>query len=268
MGSGRAAGKVDAVVLGGGDGAVIDPACRFKGLLPLAGKPMIGWVVDALRAADSVAGIAVVVPTAEGLDEWVDRVDKIVIRDGEFADNVLAGIESFRDERLVLLSTGDIPALTPEAVDAFVAECLERDAEFAYPLISRDDIMEQFPGSARTFFRLAAGEFTGGNVALVSPALARRCRDLGQRLFEMRKSPLKTVRMLGMRFVLGMLTGRLDPADVEVKAGEILGGRAIAVVTPHACLGADVDKPEDVVVAERVLYGRARAQREEAARVE
>lgn len=253
------AGMVDAVVLGGGDGAVIDPTCRFKGLLPLAGKPMIGWVVEALRDAKSIAGIAVVVPTAEGLDEWVDMVDKVVINDGEFADNALAGIESFRAERPVLLTTGDIPALTPAAVDSFVAACLEREAEFAYPLVSRDDIMEQFPGSARTFFRLASGEFTGGNVALVSPALARRCRDIGQRLFEMRKSPTRTVRMLGLRFVIRMLMGRLDPADVEVKAGEMLGGRAIAVVTRHACLGADVDKPADVVVAERVLYARSRA---------
>ncbi|MCL4554674.1 MAG: NTP transferase domain-containing protein, partial [Actinobacteria bacterium] len=59
--------KVDAVVLAGGAGEVIDPDARFKGLLPIAGKPMVEWVVDALKEAPSIAEVAVVVPTAEDL---------------------------------------------------------------------------------------------------------------------------------------------------------------------------------------------------------
>ena len=43
--------RVDAIVLAGGDGAVIDPNCRFKGLVSISGRPMIEWVVDAMRGA-------------------------------------------------------------------------------------------------------------------------------------------------------------------------------------------------------------------------
>jgi hypothetical protein len=32
-----------------------------------------------------------------------------------------------------------------------------------------------------------------------------------------------------------------------------LGGKAAAVVSPYAEVGADVDKPEDVAVAKRIL---------------
>lgn len=247
---------VDAVVLAGGDGAVIDPSVRIKGLVPVAGKPMVEWVVDALREADAVRGVAVVVPTAEGLGAWVDKVDKVVVSDRRFADNIFAGVDSFRTDRPTLVTTGDLPALTPQAIDDFVVRSLERGADFSYPLIRENDVLEQYPGSKRTFVRIEGGRVTGGNMAVLSPDLVARNRDIGQRLFETRKSPAAMARVLGMRFVLRLVTGRLRPADVEEKMEHLLGGRCVALYTTHASIGADVDKPLDLVVAERVLYER------------
>ncbi|MBA4370017.1 MAG: hypothetical protein C0418_00355 [Coriobacteriaceae bacterium] len=248
---------VDAVVLAGGDGAVIDPTCRFKGLVPIAGKPMIEWVTDALRASSSVAEIAVVVPTAEDLGLWADRVDKLVVSDGEFMANVEAGVRAFREDRPVLVTTGDIPMLTPEAVDDFVARSIERGAEFAYPLVPKRALLEQYPGSQRTYVRLATGEATGGNMVLVDPKIVPRLHKVGQHLFDKRKDAAGMLRVLGLRFVFRLLTGRLHPADVEAKVGQLFDCTGVAVFTEHASIGADVDKPVDVVVAERVLYERA-----------
>ena len=249
--------KVDAVILAGGDGAVIDPEVRIKGLVPVAGKPMVEWVVDAMRAAASIAEIAVVVPTAEGLGPWVDKVDKLVISSDSFIENMHAGVRSFRGEREVLVATGDVPALLPESVDDFVRHSLETGAEFTYPLISRESMDVQFPGSKRTYVRLQQGQVTGGNLALMSPALLERNLDIGQRLFETRKSPAQMARVIGFRFIVKLVTGRLDPPEVERKLGEILGGRCSAIYTDHASIGADVDKPIDVVVTERVLFARS-----------
>jgi GTP:adenosylcobinamide-phosphate guanylyltransferase len=248
--------KVDAVVLAGGDGAVIDPTVHIKGLVPIAGKPMVEWVVEALRAASSVVEIAVVVPTAENLGSWADKVDKLVVSDARFIDNAIAGIDSFRNDRHVLLTTGDLPALTPEAVDDFVERSFEAGADFSYPLIRASDVLEQFPGSERTFVKISGGPVTGGNMMVLTPALAAGAREIGQRFFETRKSPLKMARVVGIPFVFKMATGRLDPTDVENKLGELLGGRCAAIYTSHASIGADVDKPIDVVVSERVLFER------------
>lgn len=247
---------VDAVVLAGGDGAVIDPHVRIKGLVTVAGRPMVEWVVDALRAARTVEGVAVVVPTAENLGPWVDKADKIVVSDQRFADNIFAGVDSFRTDRPTLVSTGDLPALTPEAVDDFVTRSLEAGADFSYPLIRDTDMLAQFPGSERTFVRIEGGRVTGGNMAVLSPDLVARNRDIGQRLFETRKSPLAMARVLGLPFILRLASGHLRPDDVEAKMAALLGGRCVALWTPHASIGADVDKPVDVVVAERVLFER------------
>lgn len=248
--------RVDAVVLAGGDGAVIDPSVRIKGIVPIAGKPMVEWVVDALRASDEIAEIAVVVPTAENLGSWADKVDKLVVSDGKFMDNCIAGIDSFRNSRPVLLTTGDLPCLTPEAIDDFVVRSLEAGADFSYPLVRESDMLTQFPGSERTFVRIAGGPVTGGNMMVLTPALAAQAREVGQRFFDTRKSPLKMARVVGIPFIFKMAIGTLDPHDVEKKLGQVLGGRCAAIYTTHASIGADVDKPVDVIVAERVLFAR------------
>ena len=249
--------KVDAVVLAGGDGAVIDPAVSVKGLVPIAGKPMVEWVVEALRQAETIADIAVVMPSASGLGPWTEKVDRVVVSEGRFVDNVLTGVNSFESDRRVLVVTGDVPALTGEAVDDFVLRSIERDAEVSYPLVRKSDMVEQFPGSERTFVRIEGGSVTGGNMTLLTRDLVRRNRDIGQRLFETRKSPVKMARVIGLRFIVKLITGRLKPSDVESKLGELLGGRCAAIYTVYASIGADVDKPIDVVVAERVLYERS-----------
>lgn len=248
--------KVDAVVLAGGDGNVVDPLVRIKGIVPIAGKPMVEWVVDALRGSARINEIAVVVPTAEGLGSWVDKVDKIVVSDQRFADNLIAGVDSFRGDRPTIAITGDVPALTPEAIDDFVERSLESGADFSYPLVREKDMLEQFPGSKRTFVRIVGGRVTGGNVAVLSPEMVARNRDIGQRLFDTRKSPVAMARVIGVPFILKLLSGRLHPTDVERKLGQLLGGTCVALYTSHASIAADVDKPVDVVVAERVLFAR------------
>lgn len=248
--------RVDAVILAGGDGAVIDPAIRIKGLVPVAGKPMVEWVVDAMRAAGTIVEIAVVVPTAEHLGAWADKVDKLVVSDGAFIDNVLAGVDSFRNDRAVLVTTGDLPALTSAAVDDFVTRSLAAGADFSYPLVPREAMEEQFPGSERTYVRLVNGSVTGGNMMVLAPTLVHENRQIGQRLFDTRKSPIKMATVIGLPFIIKLLAGRLDPADVAAKMGELLGGSCEAIWTTHASIGADVDKPIDVVVTERVLFSR------------
>jgi GTP:adenosylcobinamide-phosphate guanylyltransferase len=248
---------VDAVVLAGGDGAVIDPGCRFKGLVPIAGRPMVEWVVDALRAAETVEEIAVVVPTAEDLGPWADKPDKIVVSPRGFMDNVLEGVGAFRQDRPVLVATGDLPTMTGEEIDDFVRDSLATGADFTYPLIPRKDVEEAYPGSERTYFKLASGWFTGGNIGLMNPAVAMKNREMGQRLFELRKSAVSMVRILGVGFAVKFLLGRLRASEVEDKMEELIGGTGAAVVTRHAAIGMDVDKPADVALVERALGDRA-----------
>jgi CTP:molybdopterin cytidylyltransferase MocA len=248
--------KVDVVILAGGDGEVIDPACRFKGLVPIAGKPLVEWVVDAFLAAGLVNQVAVVMPTAENLGGWVDRVEKLVVSDREFMDNVLAGISAFREDRPVVVATGDIPLITGAEVDEFISQGLETGADFVYPLVRQDEIEAAYPGAARTYFKLKSGRFTGGNAMMVNPLLLPRAREIGQHMFDDRKNAVALVRTAGFGFVIKFLLGRLEPEDLSDKIRQMLGGSGAAVVVRRPSIAMDVDKPADLVLAEGILQGR------------
>jgi GTP:adenosylcobinamide-phosphate guanylyltransferase len=248
--------KVSAVILAGGEGAIIDPTVSVKGLVPIAGRPMIEWVVEALKAAETISEIAVVAPSDGNLGAWAELVDHLVVSDSSFIENALAGLEVFDDARPVLATTGGLPALTPEAIDDYVTRSLDSGAEFTYPLVRAQDMEAQFPGSERTYVKVAGGRVTGGNMMVLSARLVRRNRDIAQRLFETRKSAVGMARVLGMPFIFKYLTGTLRVDDVERKMEQLLGAKCSAIYTRHASIGADVDKPIDVVVAERVLYHR------------
>lgn len=249
--------KVDAVILAGGDGEVLDPTERFKGLVSTAGKPLVEWVVDAFRAAERVGEIAVVIPTAENLGGWVDRVDKLVVSDRDFMDNAIAGAAAFRTDRPVIIATGDIPLLTGEAVDAFIEAALATGAEFVYPLVRQESIEAAYPGNERTYFRLKTGRYTGGNAMLVDPKLIPAARDLGQRLFNDRKNAVALVRTAGLGFVVKFILGRLVPEDLADKIRELLGGTGAAVVLDDPSIAMDVDKPADLRVVEPLLLARS-----------
>lgn len=244
---------VDVVIMAGGSAEAISPGLGFKGLVPILGRPMVEWVVDALRKSPVVGKIVVTVPTGDDLGAWTEKVDEIVVVDLDFADNVLAGLDACDPARHALLCTGDLPALLPEAVDDFVHRSLQAGADFSYPLIAQEDMEKQFPGSQRTYFLVDGGKFTGGNVMLVSPGHAGRARETGQQLFEMRKHPLKLVSLAGPGLLYRFARGKMTVEELQAKAGEALGGRVVALKTTYASLGADVDKPVDVEVAEAVL---------------
>lgn len=248
--------RVGAVVLAGGDGVGVDADARFKGLTTVADRPMVEWVVEALKGCETVAEIAVVVPDDDGMGAWTALVDHVVVSETSFIDNVIAGLSVFGAQDPVLVVTGDIPALTSAGADDYVARSLESGAALTYPLVSAEDMEAQFPGSARSYVKVDGRKVTGGNMMLLSPELVINRRDLGERLFQARKSPVALARVLGGGFVLKYATGRLRVSDVERKMGELIGARCVALDTRDASVGADIDKTADVVVVERVLYSR------------
>lgn len=249
--------KVDVVILAGGDGEVLDPAQRFKGLVPLGGKPLVEWVVDAFLGAERVGGIAVVIPTAENLGSWVDRVDKLVVSDRDFMDNAIAGAAAFREDRPVIIATGDIPLLTGKGVDEFIEAALATEADFVYPLVHKESVEFAYPGAERTYFRLRSGRFTGGNAMLVDPLLLPAARDLGQRLFNQRKNALALVRTAGLGFMVKFMMGQLVPSDLAGKLQEFIGGTGAAVELRDPAIAMDVDKPSDLALVETILSVRS-----------
>lgn len=247
---------IDAVVLAGGTDEHLGTGAPYKGVVELLGRPMVDYVLEALRASSQVAHIAVVVPTAAGLGTWADRADKIVISDEGVVGNLLAGVDSFGYERHVLALAADIPLLTGPAVDSFLADSGDASAGCYYPLISREVAERTYPGVRRTYIHVREGVYTGGNMLLLDPRALEANRDLAERAFAARKSTRKLVRILGFRFLAKLLFRTLTMAELEAKVGEVIGGRVVTVPTERAEIGLDIDKPSDLSLVLDLLERR------------
>jgi GTP:adenosylcobinamide-phosphate guanylyltransferase len=224
-----------------------------RALAPAAGRPMVVWVLEALARAEMVERVVLV--GAEGLTETPELRQHL--RGGsDLMESIERGLGACPGAGAALLVTADIPAITPEGIDAFVRAGLETGADFVYPVIPRAANEARFPGLKRTYRRLRDGVFTGGNVVLVRPAALLRQRDLVCRAYAARKHPLRLARMLGWSALWRLLWGRLSIADAEAAVSRLLGVRSRAVITDHAELGADVDQVSDLAAMSAYLQER------------
>lgn len=256
-----------AVVLAGHSARENDPLAAYtlgrpKGLIPLAGRPMLAYVVEALAASRYIERTYVVGLPAEHRVPLSVPVTHLPPH-GDLVANAEAGIRRALADGPhllgVLVSSADIPLLTPVMVDRFVEECLRTDHDLYYGVIERSTMEQRFPASRRTYLRLADGEFAGGDLFLVRPAAATMDKELWRRLSAARKNPIRQARMLGGIWPLArLLLGRMTLAEGERRASRALGIRGRAVVCPFPEVGMDVDKPFQLEIAQAELEARVR----------
>jgi len=256
---------MDVIIVAGGSMGPEDPLYTVtsvpnKVLWPIAGKPMIQFVVDALAGAPEVEQFVVVgLSPEEGPDLGVPVV-YTPSRDSIF-DNVVAGFEKLWEvkpgPRLVILSTADIPLLTSEMVDWLIKTCTGTDHDVYYTVVERSVMEKRFPESGRTFVPLRDGAFCGGDIFVARTDLVQSNQELFDRLMVARKSFWKQVRLIGLGFLIQFALRRLTVADAERRVSKALKVRGRAVITPFAEMGMDVDKPHQLEIVRAELERRS-----------
>jgi GTP:adenosylcobinamide-phosphate guanylyltransferase len=247
---------IDAVVLAGGvdrGDIAAELGVVHRPLLEVGGQPIVRRVLAALRGAAEIGKVALVAPPPVQAAASEEAMDARVVASDSYVDNMALGVEATSpgsDHLLVI--TGDLPLITPTAIDDFVRQSLASRAVLCYAIIPKESSEQQFPGGRRTYVRLREGTFTGGNAIVVTREFVELHRHLLDRLFAVRKSPFKMASLLGARFVAALLTHRLTLPHIEARAGAILGAPAAAIISTYAELGFDVDKLDDLRLSRRV----------------
>ena len=225
-----------------------------RALVPLAGRPMLDYVVDAVRAG-LPQGMRILVATTP---ETPTPAGCVRVASGDsLVDTLLSGVRALEaHEKYLLVATADIPFLTPASVADFLLRARETGAGFAWPIVPAEVCEAAFPGTRRTTLRLREGTFTGGNLALLDPAFLRERETVLRAAYARRKSVIGLARLLGAPLLLRLAASRVAPnllsiAHAEAAVGRVLGVKTRAVVSQFAELGADVDKPEDLYAARR-----------------
>src|SRR5688500_10802994 len=103
---------MDALILAGGESppdVAAATGCTDRAILPINERPVIAWVLDALRATPGIERIAVAGSTATHAEVIALAPDTIAVPAGDrMLDNAISGLRVLGAER-VLICTCDIP---------------------------------------------------------------------------------------------------------------------------------------------------------------
>ena len=165
---------------------------------------------------------------------------------GAFVHDCLECIRTRMEGDYLIFAAGDVPLITPESVAAVAAAGRETGADIIYPVISRENMEQMFPGGKRTYVPLKDGRFTGGNVFWVNRGWIVEREPMLRELFDRRKDVLGLARMFGFDMVLRLLFGQADLAFLETRLAGILKGHLRALPLDLPEIGADLDKVADL----------------------
>jgi hypothetical protein len=233
---------------------------NVKALFPFDGKTVIEGTLETLRATGRIRRMVVVGPQEVAV-QTRHLADAALPETDSGAGNVLRGMEWLgaaadgRPPARVLVITTDLPFLNREALTGFLDACPPA-ADLCVPVIERREFEARFGQTHTRYVRLRDGQWMIGCAFLLNPRAILRNRPLVERVFAARRSQLGMARLLGARFVLRLLIGRLSLPEVEAKCLSLLGCRGAGIRGCAAELGFDLDYPEDYRYAiQRVWCG-------------
>jgi GTP:adenosylcobinamide-phosphate guanylyltransferase len=224
-----------------------------KALIMINSKPVIEYIVDALNNSENIDQILVVGPKNE-LNPYIGKkVEEILNPGNSILENMEIGLNFFNSADNLLLSTSDIPLITPQAIDEFIKICVKRDAFIGYPIIEKKNIIKKYPNTKRTYIKMKQGIICGGNIAFFKPEVFYQKKEIIKELFDNRKSTWKYAKILGFKFIFKFLFKTLTFKDIEKRVSEIVGYKSIAVQVTYPEIMIDLDKPSDLKLIRKCL---------------
>lgn len=244
---------MDAIVLAGGIATEKDPLFTLspgglKALIPLAGKPMIQWVLDALDESGEFATISII-----GLPTQSDVISKphyhFLEDRGGIIENIQAGCQYLVDtlqrdpQQVAVTASADIPAVQPHMVNWLVEQVKGSNHDLYYCVVEQQSMEKRYPGSRRTYVPLKGMRICGGDLNALRLHAALHTSPLTKKLAAARKNIVKQASLIGINTLTLLLLRQLDLHAAEHKISRRLGISGKALLCPYPEIGMDVDKP-------------------------
>jgi GTP:adenosylcobinamide-phosphate guanylyltransferase len=227
-----------------------------KALVPVAGKPALLWVLEALQGAQLVGPVVVATELEEVAAALPAGVETARPTGDAFLDTIEAGFRHFpRAERMIVV-TCDLPLLTPAGVEDFTRRALDSGAELCYSIVRAARLESGSTATKRTLVPLRDGACTGGNIVLLSRHFIEQEGRRVALAFAGRKNPVKLAGLLGVGFIWGLLRGKLTLPQIIQKAERIMHVPVAVVDSEYPEVCFDIDKVEHVAAAEEALKGK------------
>ena len=245
---------------------VLDPEEKYpsKVLLPLLGKRVIDWQLEALLASSYVGEIYLLGLTQSDYP-IKDPIHHIPIdTTSTILEKLTAGSKlnskNYPDLEHIVISTGDAPAITTKSIDLFFRELIQHnDADVLLTGVPEDITLEIFPDHGRVVGKFKDQDIYPGEMfALrnnILPVLENEINQLSsrRRQFNRRSDTSKLgpiLRYLARKpglwlMIIKYLRGILTVDELETILSKVFNLNIKTAIIPDPGFGMDMDLPED-----------------------
>lgn len=254
--------RIRALVLAGmregGDALSITHGTASKALIPIEGRPMISWVLDALalshRIQDRplVSGLDPAQAAAAGLDHEISHTARI--RGGPAAS--LLGVIEDGIAPPLLVTTCDHALLTSGMVKHFLEQALSNGADLSVAMARKATISAAYPQTRRTYIPFRDEPRSGCNLFFIAGPAAKKVIEFWREAERHRKKPLRIMLHFGILTALGFLLRRPTADEVFTLISRRLGVRIALVDMPFAEAAIDVDTDADLELVRTIMRRR------------
>lgn len=246
-------------------------------MVPVAGKPSLARVLEALQSSHLAGGGVVCGPSADVVDS--SEALKRVLQNPEFdwlepstgpAASALSALEKL-DHFPALLTAGDHALLSGEIIDDFCRQALATQTSEQANSLTTDSgpgfdivigfvpytlVKSTWPESRRTVLKFSNGQFCGSNLFAIMTPEGRKALEFWRQAEADRKHPWRIARRFGFLALLFYLLRRLSLEDALGGLSKAAACRIGHVKVGFARAAVDVDSVADQKLAEDILTGK------------
>ena len=250
--------KYNLIILAGGEDEIWchQYGYKKKAFLPLLGRPMLGWVIEAFHRSEYIDNIIVVGPKELGQLDSMRYVRKHLLERKSAIQNLLlavfyikAAIYKFANNHNgYVISFCDAAFLTTDIINATL-ETIARhdDAGMILHYVKKETLAEGgYPADNRSYTHVIEGDYTSSNIYYVKKMrkLLGALKDISF-VRACRKDPKKILKHIGCE--------NTDRSGIEQALSKKLSTNVKIFISPYAEMGVDVDKPVDYELAKAKL---------------
>ena len=263
--------KINVAVLAGGVSTVslfegYTPG--YKSIIPVKGRPMIQFVLDAIGEVSQVERICIVGP--EKIRGAIDNSSRYEYTPGgnSVGESIFNGVRYFSDSPLVLLLPGDLPLINPLSVIDFLKKCggieTSYDAAILWSMVPEESFTGPFVKITKGYNRFRDVAVCHGNLLLMTPSILKNQKIVSRinAVYDVRKSSLKAAVAVGLFVgaIYAVGVHFLRAMTLKQTAGILsrhLAVEMIPVLLEHPEIAVDIDTPDDYLfVQEHISWQR------------
>lgn len=260
-------GSFTAVILAAQRSGMLDPLAAEAGvthkcLVPILGRPLIEYVLDALVAVPGLARIRICIEP-----DMVEAVKRVPGGSGEkgvavdfvasaatITESAYASAEGV--EGPIVLTTADNVNLTPGAVQQMLRE-METGADAVVALATKQAVLASHPEAQRRFYEFSDDAYSNCNLYAIAGRQALGMAETFREGGQFAKSPKRMIRAFGLLNILLFRYRLLSLEGAMKRLSRRLGGTVKAAVLADGRHAVDVDNERTYRIAELILRQKA-----------